>query len=605
MVSGVTAAAIALAPVSPAFAESLSRQDYDACQARDEASFRAALETVMVKTLSSATLGVDYPATIAEQWRRGGLDEVIDKRVDIAIAEVRDETSWGNLLQSLANEEKAKALATAVAERVYRSDAVKSALESLAGGVGKEIGNRLETASKDAAEPAVKCLHAFLGPRYGTAVARAVTSDAGRELGVTPGAGGAEVGAGAVISSSSQGIAGAAILVMRRQLANMAGRVSQRIVGSILSRLVSVVAGGVGLVLIAKDLWELRHGVLPIIASEMKSKETKDKVQQELATTISEQVNEHVKEIGAKAADRVVEIWQDFRRAHAKAIELAEHHDGFRKFLDGLRPAEIPRLDDVISLLLATEGEAGVLKRLADGTLQQGVAGLAPLGMDIARENRSLDDGLKWAALAGDQLPQVVDLELYKRAKPDGFSKSSLQRVLRLDDRLATIRIAALPKDARETLFDLDTAELKSLARSLTESELETLSRYLTGLDKLPRERVLRSVAQSPSRMQVLASNTVRDAIITSRDQAAAVDMMLSAAGPFDPTATLAHVRLVADGKVNPILLWEKHPLVIVAGLLAALVLLLLLRRLFAPRRPKPPAAKPTPGSAAPTGATG
>ena len=34
-----------------------------------------------------------------------------------------------------------------------------------------------------------------------------------------------------------------------------------------LGRLVSVVAGGVGLVLIAKDIWDFRHGVLPIIAT--------------------------------------------------------------------------------------------------------------------------------------------------------------------------------------------------------------------------------------------------------------------------------------------------------------------------------------------------
>ena len=58
-----------------------------------------------------------------------------------------------------------------------------------------------------------------------------------------------------------------AILLVRRQLANMAARIGQRLAGSILARLVSVVAGGIGLVLIAKDIWELRNGVLPIIAA--------------------------------------------------------------------------------------------------------------------------------------------------------------------------------------------------------------------------------------------------------------------------------------------------------------------------------------------------
>ena len=116
-----------------------------------------------------------------------------------------------------------------------------------------------------------------------------------------------------MLIEGGEGIAGTVVLVVRRQLANMASRIGQRIVGSILSRLVSVVAGGVGLVLIAKDIWDFRHGVLPIVATEMKSKETKDKVREELAKSIAEQINDSVKEISEKTAERVVEIWLEFR----------------------------------------------------------------------------------------------------------------------------------------------------------------------------------------------------------------------------------------------------------------------------------------------------
>src|SRR6185437_4544418 len=81
------------------------------------------------------------------------------------------------------------------------------------------------------------------------------------------------------------------------QLSRMAARIGQRVIGAVLSRLVSTVAGVVGVVLIAKDIWDFRHGVLPIIAEEMKSKATKDSVRQEMATTLSEQVGQGVKEI--------------------------------------------------------------------------------------------------------------------------------------------------------------------------------------------------------------------------------------------------------------------------------------------------------------------
>ena len=133
-----------------------------------------------------------------------------------------------------------------------------------------------------------------------------------------------DVSAGSVLKETSGGLAGATILIVRRQLANLATRVGQRIVGSVLSRLVSVVAGGVGLVLIAKDIWEFRNGVLPIIATEMKSPATKEKVREELASTLAEQMNDHVKDIASAAADHVIEVWQTFRRAHALVLRIAD-----------------------------------------------------------------------------------------------------------------------------------------------------------------------------------------------------------------------------------------------------------------------------------------
>jgi hypothetical protein len=126
------------------------------------------------------------------------------------------------------------------------------------------------------------------------------------------------------------------------------------------------------------------------------------------------------------------------------------------------------------------------------------------------------------------------------------------------------------------------------LARSLTEDELATLARYLTGLRKEPRERVLRTVAADPTKMQSLSSERVRIAVVASADQTAAVSMMLRQDATLNPKAIVEDVGLVTRGRVSPILLWEKHPVVIVAGLVVVLILLLMLRRLlFAGRRTK------------------
>jgi hypothetical protein len=587
-ISCLTAAALVLAQIPTARAASaMTRAEYEACQARDETGFRAAIETLTRRGLEAGLANVDYKALLADEWRRGNIDDTIDREVDRAIGEVREESSWFKLWSSLASREKAQELATTAAERVYRSEPMKKAIEALATGLGKEIGKRIELATIDTAGPATQCMQAFLGPRYGSTVARIVAEGAGREYSVNPLKGGAQVSTGQVLAEGSEGIAGTVVLVVRRQLANMAARIGQRIVGSILSRLVSVVAGGVGLVLIAKDVWDFRHGVLPIIAGEMKSKETKDKVRDELAKSIAEQIHESLKEISEKTAERVVDIWLEFRRAHAKVLEIAERQDVFKRFLETVRPDDMPRLDEVVALVLAKEGEDGVMQRLGDGTLHRAVTALPPGAMEIAREARSLEAALQWSAVAGDSLPKVVEYEVHRRAKPEDFTKASLQRLLGLDDRLAVTRLASLTPAARTPLFELETPELKSLSRTLDESQLDSLSRYLTSLDKASSQRVLRAVVQTPARMAELGKPRVRDAILSSSDQAAAVGMMLQANSMPDPTVMLEHARLVLDGRVSPWLLWEKHPATLVVTVLLALALLLMLKRLMFGTRPR------------------
>ncbi len=588
VVSSVTAVALLLAQIPTARAASaMTRAEYEACQARDEQGFRAAIESLTRRSLETSIAGLDYKAIVADEWRRGSIDDVIDRQVDRAIGEVRDESSWFQLWQSLASKDKAQELATTAAERVYRSEAIKKALEGVATGIGKEIGKRIELAVIDTGGPATQCMQAFLGQRYGTTIARIVATGAGKEYGIDPAKAGAQVSTGQVLIEGSEGMAGVVVLVVRRQLANMASRIGQRVIGSVLGRLVSVVAGGVGLVLIAKDIWDFRHGVLPIISEEMKAKGTKDKVREELAKSVSEQISDSVKEISEKTADRVVEIWLEFRRAHAKVVELAERQDVFKRFLDTVKPDDLPKVDEIVALVLGSEGEAGIARRLDNGTLHRAVSALPPGAMEIAREARSLETALQWSAVAGDALPKVVEYEIHRRAKPEAFTKASLQRLLGLQDRVAVTRLASLQPATREPLFELEPAELKSLARSLDEGQLDSLSRYLTGLDKPSAQRVLRAVAQTPSRMAELGKPRVRDAILASSDQAAAVAMMLQSSSVPDPNILLQHAQLVLDGRVSPVLLWEKHTISLAGTALLALALLMMLKRLVFGTRPR------------------
>lgn len=577
--------ALVSAQTLPAFAaEPGTRAEYEACQAHDAAGLHAAAIKIITDAITTGTKTIDYKALVADQWHKNNLDRIIDKQVDAAIQDVSSETSWSDKLQSLANAEKAQQLATMVANRVYRSDAVKAGLDALAAGVARDVGKTVEAASSEATGPLLDCLKIFAGPRYGRAVAEALASDAAKGVPINPHAGASDISAGAVLSETGGGLAGATILIVRRQLATLAERVGARIVGSVLSRLVSVVAGGVGLVLIAKDIWEFRNGVLPIIATEMKSPDTKEKVRDELAKTLAEQMNEHVSEIATAAADNVIEVWQTFRRAHALVLRIAEDNAQFRQFLDGVNPEALPRLDEVVSLLVASEGQASILKRLQDGSLNKAVHLMPAQGMEIARETKSIAAALEWTALAGDRLDDVMKFELYRRTSPESLTRHTLDRILALNDRTAIVTMASLPPQARDTLFTLGSNDLGVILKSLSENELKSLAGYLDGLRPGPRKTVLEAVAEDPSKMQVLAAARVRQRIIASSDQSAAAAMMLEPVARLSPQAFLADARLVWDGRVAPLLLWDKYPWSLALAGLLAFIVLAWLSRLFRPR---------------------
>jgi hypothetical protein len=82
----------------------------------------------------------------------------------------------------------------------------------------------------------------------------------------------------------------------------------------------------------------------------------------------------------------------------------------------------------------------------------------------------------------------------------------------------------------------------------------------------------------------------VRDAIIASADQSAAAEMMLRPSAGFSPRAFAGDAVMAWEERINPWLLWHKHPIGIALSGLVLLVLLLWMRRLF---RRRPPAAPP------------
>lgn len=181
-------------------------------------------------------------------------------------------------------------------------------------------------------------MQAFLGPRYGNTVARVVGRDAAKEYAIDPAKSGAHVTTGNVLAEGAGGLTCAVILLVRRQLANMAQRVGARMVGAVLARRLR----RRGRRRLGSD--RQRHLGLPPWRSADRRERRPNRVIPRTRCRSSSPTRsrtswaKNVREISAKTADRVVEIWQEFRRAHAKVLALAEANPKFRAFMEQIRP---------------------------------------------------------------------------------------------------------------------------------------------------------------------------------------------------------------------------------------------------------------------------
>ena len=180
----------------------------------------------------------------------------------------------------------------------------------------------------------------------------------------------------------------------------------------------------------------------------------------------------------------------------------------------------------------------------------------------------------------------MAALEIHRIAKPQDFTADTLQRLISLDDKFAVSRVGALARPLRETVAALTPERQRALARALSPEELMSFAGYVQGLKQNAAVRLGSAVADDPHRMKLLADPGLQRAILASRDQDAAVGMMLREGSLFDMLTLQQDFNLASGGDVSPLLMWHKHTGAVSAGLAgAALLLLMILRLLFGRRR--------------------
>ncbi len=347
----------------------------------------------------------------------------------------------------------------------------------------------------------------------------------------------------------------------------------------------------VGLALIAKDIYDAGDGVFPVIAERMKSDETKLLIKDEIGKTIQTDISQQVGAIAQETSERLYAAWLDFKQKYNRLLALSEKHPAFSEFLKDRRLDQLGKLAQIVDILYGTEGEQKVLDRVANGSLNKALLDLTDAGLVIAEEQKSIEKALRWTSIAGRDLPRVVDLGVYRWLPIEGLTSENLQKILSINDRIAVGRIANLDPQARDYILSLPGDQMRDFARRLNDRQLAAFADYERNLEPRAAKRLLRAVADDPSVMLELTTEGLREAILKSRDQLAALNMIIhddaSLTSLFDYTRIFKDAQLVQNGVVSFRVFWERYWVAVLLGGFLLLVLLSWLRRLLFGSRPQ------------------
>lgn len=555
--------------------------DIDQCQNLSDPEVRAQLQALTKNSLGEQLGAIDYRALVDMHWRDANMGERLDREIDEAIRIERANTTILDRAYSTVSKEQAEKTAIAVAERAYGSEGFKSAISDLAQGVGKDFGIRLEQAASRVSTPVIDCVRTALQRRYGDAVAQIFERETESNLDVASRVGGAKIETGDLLIENVGTISGIVLIVSRRIIARMVATIGRRVAGLVATRLISTFTGLVGLALIVRDIYQATEGVFPLIEERMKSDEAKGLIKAELAKSIESDLQKQLDTIAEETTDRIYAFWQDFRQKYNVLLELAEKNADFASFLKTRKADELGRLGRIVSLILKNDGEPGVLQRARDGTLRRAIDLLDETGVALANELSSLEKALDWAELAGPRLVKAVDYGLPQLIPPNEITSEQLATLLSLENKGAALRIANLDRVARDALLALPPATTRDLARRLSEKELAALAVYLQRLERPAAERVLREVAQDPSLMKTLSNSSLIEAVVKSRDQLSAVQMLLRDNLTLSFTNIGNDLSLVRHGNVHYRVFIERYWVGLLVSFMVGLLILLALRRIF------------------------
>ena len=580
--------ALALAlPAVPVAAAPVAQSDnvLQDCSAVNEETLQDELNRVSQSVFLDALARIDVQGVVDRQWVTLELDKAVDAAVVRAVGRVQSETDLWNKFLSAWNPDLAKELALTVTTYTFDDPSLRTALDDLSAAVAVEIADRVALLSADSVSAALFCLQTFIGSRYSTALVAAFqekvqNATASAELssdGVIP-------DIFSLVMEHQTALGGVGVIIAaqlaRKLVVSLGQKLSQRVAGKIVGRvlgragstIIPIAGWIIGAGMIAYDVYESREGALPQIQESLVSSEVKAGIREEITAAIRPELEAEVPELARTIANDLFGQWRTVKRDIRQVLDLAAEKPALAALLETLDAGE--QLSNLVTLVTMLQSQGGVEldAALAEGSLAR-AAQLPAAVAHIAVESGSLATALAWAEVAGGQIAQIADYEIYRHVAPAAANMAEIERLLALGDRTAIARLLLLTPEQRGALLELATPTVTALAGALSPEELGWLAGQLPDLSGAQQNQLVARILSQPGVAAMLQSSGQLGAITSAADLDGAITFLMGGQGWVNLGADSWSV--VTAG-AEPGLFYAKYGPWTSLGVVAGLLLLLL-----------------------------
>ncbi len=476
------------------------------CNRVERGQLRNEIEAHVLAVLQNEAKPFDVDAMVSRAWTELQMDAAIDAEVKRAVDALMQSEDYFNRLLSGWWPEKAEEYAERVANDAFGSPTFRAKLDALSAAIGREVAKQVEAQFAQAASVALLCLQAYVGERYSQAFFELFAVRVQQEtqaLALDP----LPAPTSAALVDHRLALTGVATIVATQLIhrlsvklsEKLAQRVAGRIVGRILGRagssFIPIAGWVVGIGLIVYDLWEGGQGALPQIQEALQSEEVKQKIRQEIADAVRDDLPEQASMIALETAASLIEQWQGFCDAYAYVCMVAEENADFRRLLQETTLDELEAVANLVNFYMRQLGRAELDRALADGSLSLLLT--APeAALTILSETYNTAETLAWVQLAGDALARVAAWGVHRRARPEEFTSATFAAFISLPKEEMAQKLLALSAEKRSALLKLPQETLIQLLEVQPVADLDWLAGYLLLPDQPQAQEVVTEVVE-------------------------------------------------------------------------------------------------------------